>query len=87
MFKPYQFIMVLNHRFNDVYCDYKATYIGIEKVGSKKGLHKVEIQSFNYHFAKEKLMDHDEYMKIYNEDKTKLPEIAAKKLFFLEGIK
>jgi hypothetical protein len=86
VFKPYQYIIILGHKFNDVRCDHKALYIGTENRGSKRGLEKVEISGIKYHFKLDKLMDFEEYMKIYNLDKNKLPEMAAKKLFFVEGV-
>ena len=85
MFKPYQSVMILNFLFNDVRCDHKGTYIGLETRGSKKGKHKVEISNITYHFDLERLMDFEEYMKIFNKDKSKLPEMAVKKLFFERG--
>ena len=87
MFKPYQTVMALNVKVNDVYCDFKCTFIGLNHRGSKKGLYKVQLNGNIHYMELSKLMDFDEYMKIFNDDKSKLPEIAAKKLFFLEGIK
>lgn len=85
MFKPYQIIMVLNIRINDVYCDHKGTFICQMMRGSKKGLYKIEISGNIVYMPLEKLMNYEEYFKLFNSDKSKLPEIAAKKLFFLEG--
>lgn len=85
MFKPYQSVMILNFTVNDVKCDHKGTFIGLEIRGTKKGLYKVEVSNITFHIALERLMDFEEYMKIYNEDKSKLPEMAVKKLFCEQG--
>ncbi len=76
---------ILNYLFNGVRCDFKALYLGLEMRGSKKGQQKVEISGIVYHFPLDRLMDYEEYMKIYNSDKSKLPEGAARKLFCEEG--
>ena len=87
MFKAYETVMVLNIRVNDIYCDYKGVFIKEMNRGSKKGLFEVEVNSCKLHLPLEKLINYEEYFKLFNSDKTKLPELAAKKLFFMDGAK
>lgn len=84
-FKPYQSVMVLNTRMNDIICDCRGTYIKEATRGSKKGKHEVEINQTKLYFDLDQLMDHDEYFRIYNLDKTKLPKNATGQLYFLMG--
>lgn len=84
-FKPYQAVMVLNLNCDGNYCDIKGTYIQKMHHGYYKGKHKTEVNTVSVYVPIERLMDHDGYFKIYNEDKTKLPSEACGNLFFLSG--
>lgn len=85
MYKPYQTIMVLSLRTDGEYFDTRGTYIKEMTVGTQKGKHQVEINTVVLHFEADRLMDYEEYFKIWNSDKSKLPANANGKLAFLQG--
>ncbi len=82
---PYTQVMVLGHLYNDVRCDCRGLYIGVVNRGTFKGQHKVEVDTVAIHVPLERLMLVEEYFKVYNEDKSKLPAEAAKTLYFVQG--
>ncbi len=83
--KPYEAVMVLNLHFNGDYYDCRGTYIKLMTLGRYKGLNKVEVDSTAVYVPNERIMDLETYFKQYNEDKSKLPPEAAKRLFFAQG--
>lgn len=85
MFKPYQTIMVLNMWHDGSRYDMRGTFIKEVSNGLNAGQIQVEVNTIKVHFPETQLMDFEEYFKIYNEDKTKLPSPATGKLNFLEG--
>ena len=86
MFKPYQSVMVLSLRNGQgKYFDTRGTFIKVMTMGTQKGKYKIEVNSTVIYMDLDRLMDHDEYFKIYHKDKAKLPENANGKLDFLEG--
>lgn len=85
MFKPYQAIMVLGMYDNGGRFDIRGIFIKEMVKGLNKGQYQVEVNTIKVHFPKNQIMDYETYMKLYNEDQSKLPELAVKKLNFLEG--
>ncbi len=77
--------MVLGHWENNSRFDVRATFIKVCTDGPNKGMVQVELNTVKVHFPIEKVMDYETYMKLYNEDKSKLPVEATGKLNFLEG--
>ena len=77
--------MVLSVLVNDKRCDIAATYFKEMMIGSRKGLHQVELDTVKMYFELDKLMNHEEYFKIYNADKSQLPEKACGQLAFKDG--
>lgn len=77
--------MVLNHYENGSRYDVGAKFIKECTDGPNKGKYQVELNTVKVHFPKENIMDYEEYFKLYNSDKSKLPSAATGKLNFLEG--
>jgi uncharacterized protein (UPF0248 family) len=84
--EAYTRVMILGMVQGKERYDRGGVYIGIEHRGSKKGLYKVKIDDVILHVTENKVMDYEEYYRIYwKKTDKKFPPEAAGIPWFLTG--
>jgi hypothetical protein len=81
MFKAYDSVMVLSVNVIGNYYDILGKYLK----KNLNGTHLVEVNSTKINVPTERLMNSDEYFKLYHSDKSKLPDNATKQLWVTES--